>query len=98
MILLRDFAMLPEAISEKLDILISKIESLIETQKHSIIAKSEWLDKEETMRILKCSDRSLQTLRDDGILFFSNPLGGTKYFYRRKDVMALFEKNFNGKI
>ena len=90
--------MQPDDISQKLDVLITKVETLIETQKPEFMTKSEWLDKEETIRILKCSERSLQTLRDDGSLFFSKPLGGTKYFYRRKDVMALFEKNFNGKI
>jgi hypothetical protein len=96
--MLKHLAMEHEEISQKLDVLITKIETLIETQKHSYIDKSEWLDKEETMRILKCSERTLQTLRDSGILSYSRPFGGTKIFYRRRDVMALFEKNFTGTI
>ena len=90
--------MQPEEISQKLDVLITKVETLIQTQKHDFKTNSEWIDKEETMRILKCSERTLQTLRDSGILSYSRPFGGTKIFYRRKDVMALFEKNFNGTI
>jgi hypothetical protein len=90
--------MQPEEISQKLDVLITKVETLIKTQKPEFRANGEWIDKEETMRILKCSERTLQTLRDNEVLSFSRPLGGTKIFYRRKDVMALFEKNFNGAI
>ena len=91
-------AMQPEELSQKLDVLITKVETLIETKKHDFRTNSEWIDKEETMRILKCSERTLQSLRDNGLLFYSRPFGGTKIFYRRKDVMALFEKNFNGTI
>jgi hypothetical protein len=96
--LLIHIAMQPEGISQKLDALLIKVDTLIETQKNDFKTNSEWIDKEETMRILKCSERTLQSLRDSGILSFSRPFGGTKIFYRRKDVMALFVKNFNGTI
>lgn len=90
--------MLPEVISQKLDALLMKVDTLIETQKNDFKTNSEWIDKQETIIILKCSERTLQTLRDSGILSYSSPLGGTKIFYSRKDVMALFEKNFTGTI
>jgi len=48
------------------------------------------------MAILKCSERTLQTLRDKELLKHTNPMGGSKFFYLRKDVEDLFEKNFNG--
>jgi hypothetical protein len=90
--------MYTDIILQKLDELNRKVSSLIDSTKKERYALNEWLDKEETMRILKCSERTLQSLRDRGILAYSRPLGGTKMFYRRKDVMALFEKNFNGSI
>jgi hypothetical protein len=91
-------AMESEELSHKLDVLITKFDTLIETQKRDSKTESEWIDKQETVEILKCSERTLQSLRDSGILSYSRPLGGTKIFYRRKDVMALFEKNFTGTI
>jgi hypothetical protein len=44
------------------------------------------------------SERTLQTLRDNGTLGYSKPTGGSKYFYRRSDVMALFEESFTARI
>jgi hypothetical protein len=88
----------PEIILQKLDILTTKINNLIEAYKLDFRGKSIWIDKEETMRILECSDRTLQTLRDKHLVSFTNPLGGSKFFYLRKDIDSLFEKNFKGKI
>ena len=88
----------PEIILQKLDTLTTKINTLIEAYKLDFRGKSKWIDKKETMRILKCSERTLQTLRDKHLLSFTNPLGGSKFFYLRKDVDSLFEKNFKGKI
>jgi hypothetical protein len=66
---------------QKLDELTKKVDSLLETLKSIARNSSEWLDKQETMEILKCSERTLQTLRDNDFPY-SNPLGGRKYFYR----------------
>jgi hypothetical protein len=82
---------------QKLDEIIMKVSTLLESRTQKLDA-FEWLDKQETMEILKCSERTLQTLRDNGSLSYSRPFGGTKIFYQRKDVIGLFEKNFNGKI
>ena len=75
-----------------------KIDTLLAVNKHLNDHQSKWIDKEETMRILKCSERTLQTLRDKGLLRYTRPLGGSKFFYLRKDVEALFEKNFTGEL
>jgi len=85
-------------IIQKIDELNRKVDNLIAVNKHSLNPPSKWIDKEETMRILKCSERTLQTLRDKGLLRYTRPLGGSKFFYLRKDVEDLFEKNFNGEI
>jgi hypothetical protein len=90
--------MYDEMVLKKLDELNEKMNTLLETQKSNVKLPSEWVDKEELLTILKCSDRALQTLRDNKSLHFTNPLGGSKFFYKRKDVDALFTKNFNGGI
>jgi hypothetical protein len=83
---------------QKTEELLEKIDSLLKVLKRTSQMDREWIDKEEALHILECSERTLQTLRDNGSLSYSKPTGGSKFFYRRKDVMALFEKNFNGKI
>jgi len=85
-------------IIQKIDELNRKVDNLIAVNKHSLNPLSKWIDKEETMRILKCSERTLQTLRDKDLLKYTRPLGGSKFFYLREDVEALFENNFNGEI
>ena len=85
-----------DIIIQKIEELSRKVDTLVDTEKRQTNSNNEWIDKQETMEILKCSERTLQTLRDKKLLKFANPLGGSKFFYRRKDVEALFEKNFNG--
>jgi hypothetical protein len=87
-------------LKEEMDELNRRIENILAVIKRSLNPPSKWIDKEEILRILKCSERSLQTLRENEILKFTRPLGpeGSKFFYLRKDVEDLFEKNFNGKI
>jgi hypothetical protein len=85
-------------IIQKIDELNRKVDNLIDVNKHSLNPLSKWIDKEETMRILKCSERTLQTLRVKGFLRYTRPMGGSKFFYLQEDVEALFEKNFNGEI
>jgi hypothetical protein len=86
-----------DAILQKLDEINMKVNTLLKSRSKNWDPQ-EWIDKQETMEILKCSERTLQTLRDNGSLSYSRPFGGTKIFYQRKDVIGLFEKNFNGKI
>ena len=87
-----------DIVIQKIDELNRKVDTLIAVNKHRMDPQSKWIDKEETMRILKCSERTLQTLRDKGLLRYSRPLRGSKFFYLCKDVEALFERNFNGEI
>jgi hypothetical protein len=86
-----------DAILQKLDEINMKVNTLLKSRSKNWDPQ-EWIDKQETMEILKCSERTLQTLRDDNLLGRSNPFGGTKFFYKREEVIALFEKNFKGKI
>jgi hypothetical protein len=89
--------MIDDNFLRKLEELAKKVDTLMEALENNPKYQSEWIGKERTMRILECSERTLQYLRDNGKLHFTNPLGGSKYFYCRKEVMSLFENNFNGK-
>jgi 5-bromo-4-chloroindolyl phosphate hydrolysis protein len=83
-----------EFFKQKMEELTRKIEALREALKNNKGLDSEWVDAQEAMEILKCSPRTLQTLRSEGKLGYSKPLGGSKFFYRLKEVLDLFEKNF----
>ena len=85
-------------INEEFNEFKEKLEKLIKELSQQAHPGRVWLTKDEVMKMLDCSERTLQTLRDNGSLPYSNPMGGSKFFYRRKDVEQLFEKNFNGKI
>jgi len=89
--------MYEELLLQRLGELNEKVDTLLETQKSNARDLSVWVDKEEIMEMLKCSERTLQTLRDNGSLSFAKPTGGSKFFYKRKDVETLFTKNFIGK-
>jgi hypothetical protein len=90
--------MIDDTVLHKLEELTKKVNTLLDTFQNNPKFQSTWIDKEEAMRILKCSERTLQYLRDSGKLHFTNPLGGSKFFYLRKEVMDLFEANFNGDL
>lgn len=77
--------------------LIKKVDILIEAQNGGQGKESEWVTKEGAMKMLNCSERTLQTLRDNKSMPFSNPTGGSKFLYRRRDVEKLLESAYNGK-
>jgi hypothetical protein len=90
--------MIDDPVLHKLEELTKKVNSISEALENNPKFQSEWINKERSMRILECSERSLQSLRDEGRLHFTKPLGGSKFFYLRKEVMDLFEANFNGDL
>ena len=81
----------------RLDELNEKLNDLLKTQKSNARNLDDWVDKEETMEILKCSERTLQTLRDNELLPFSPPFRGKKYFYKRSDILKLLESGYTGR-
>jgi hypothetical protein len=89
--------MFSEIINQNLEQLIRKIDMLIAAQKRTPGEESEWVTKEEAMRMLCCSERTLQTLRDNSSLPYSKPFGGSKIFYRRRDIIKLLESGYTGK-
>ena len=53
---------------------------------------AQWLDTSDVMRALNISQRTLQTLRSNGTLPYSQ-IGG-KLYYRRADIETLLDRNY----
>ena len=53
---------------------------------------AQWLDNSDVMRALNISQRTLQTLRTNGTLPYSQ-IGG-KLYYKRADIEALLDRNY----
>jgi hypothetical protein len=71
-----------EKISDKID----KI-SIPETK-----AQKKWVDNIEAKQILKKSTRTMQALRDEGVLSFSK--SGRKIYYKLEDIESYLQKNY----
>lgn len=69
---------------------LDKVENLvIEIKK---LQETEWLLKRQVLQILKISPRTLQTLRDKGILPYSQIEG--KIYYKASDIENLLNQNY----
>lgn len=55
--------------------------------------KQAWIDGQDVMLALKISKRTLQTLRDTGILPYSRING--KFYYKVADLEKLLESNYS---
>lgn len=51
----------------------------------------DWIDSHDVMRLLHISQRTLQTLRSNGMIKFSKL--GKKIYYRRKDIQNILAQN-----
>ena len=56
--------------------------------------KETWIDGQAVLQTLGIGKRSLQTLRDNGILPYSRING--KFYYKVSDIVKLLEKNYSG--
>ena len=74
-----------EEIAAKLDRFVQRVESLC--REHGGKETSEWMDNHEVCRRLRISPRTLQTLRDNGTLAYSQI--GHKIFYKPEDVLRI---------
>lgn len=63
----------------------SKVEQFRET----------WIDGQDVMQALHISKRTLQSLRDSGVLPYSRING--KFYYKVEDIESLLENNYSGK-
>ena len=52
-----------------------------------------WLNKKEACRILRVSERTLQTYRNNGIIPYSRIQG--KIYYKLEDIKAFFDNHYH---
>ena len=56
--------------------------------------KESWIDGQDVLMALNISQRTLQSLRDNGTLRFSRING--KFYYKISDLEVLLENNYSG--
>lgn len=56
--------------------------------------KESWIDGQDVMQSLHISKRTLQSLRDSGVLPYSRING--KFYYKVEDIETLLENNYSG--
>ena len=74
-----------EALMVDVSSLTEKVNRLCGREKDRRMAK--WMDNEEVCQLLRLSPRTLQTMRDKGLIACSQI--GKKFYYRREDVANL---------
>lgn len=70
-----------------------KAQLLVLKQTRTEAFKQAWIDGQDVMLALKISKRTLQTLRDTGILPYSRING--KFYYNVADLEKLLESNYS---
>lgn len=77
---------------KRIDHLTEKIEALEKAIKGNK-EKSDWLDPQEALELLKVSPRTLQNLRDQGKIGFTR-LGRKLIYYSRASVERILKENY----
>ena len=74
--------------------LMERLSEFLERQQESASRAplAEWRDNSDGMRALNIAQRTLQTLRSNGMLPYSQ-IGG-KLYYRRADIETLLDSNY----
>ena len=75
-----------EAMVAKFDRFVHRMEAIC--QRHGEKRISEWMDNQDVCRMLNISPRTLQTLRDNGTLAYSQI--NHKTYYRPEDVQRQY--------
>ena len=74
-----------EAMVAKFDRFVSRMDAIC--QRRGEKKMGEWMDNQDVCRMLNISPRTLQTLRDNGTLAYSQI--GHKIFYKPEDVQRI---------
>ena len=74
-----------EAMVAKFDRFVSRMDTIC--QRHGEKTMGEWMDNQDVCRMLNISARTLQTLRDNGTLAYSQI--NHKTYYRPDDVQRI---------
>lgn len=78
---------------KSIDRLTEKIEALEKAIKGKKEKKSDWLDSQEVLQLLKISPRTLQNLRDQRRIGYSR-IGKKLIYYSRESVDRILKKNY----
>ena len=81
-----------DALMTDVSSLTEKVNRLCGREKDRRMAK--WMDNEEVCRLLRLTPRTLQTMRDKGLIACSQI--GKKFYYRREDVASLVADSREG--
>jgi hypothetical protein len=73
-----------------------KAQLLVFKQTRTEKFKQEWIDGQDVMLSLNISKRTLQSLRDTGILPYSRING--KFYYKIADLEKLLESNYSSNL
>lgn len=79
-------------LSEDLKLLKAYVQTLRKSKAE--LFKDTWIDGQEVMQALHISKRTLQSLRDGGVLPHSRING--KFYYKVEDIESLLESNYSG--
>ena len=74
-----------EAMVAKFDRFVCRMDAIC--HRHGEKKMSEWMDNQDVCRMLNISPRTLQTLRDNGTLAYTQI--SHKTYYKPEDVMAI---------
>ena len=74
-----------EELVAKFDRFVSRMDAIC--QRHGEKTIDEWMDNQDVCRMLNISPRTLQTLRDNGTLAYTQI--SHKTYYKPEDVMAI---------
>ncbi|MCP4650319.1 MAG: helix-turn-helix domain-containing protein [PVC group bacterium] len=74
---------------------IKTIKSYLEVFKKTRLEKfnEAWIDGQDVMQVLHISKRTLQSLRDSGVLPYSRLNG--KFYYKLSDIENILESNYS---
>ena len=79
-------------LSEDVQLVKAYVQTLRKSQAE--LFRESWIDGQDVMQTLHISKRTLQSLRDSGVLPYSRING--KFYYKVEDIEALLESNYSG--
>lgn len=79
-------------LSEDVQLVKAYVQTLKKSQAE--LFRESWIDGQDVMQTLHISKRTLQSLRDSGVLPHSRING--KFYYKVEDIEALLENNYSG--
>jgi hypothetical protein len=88
------FVILEEDEATKIHSEIKEIKEIVSQKFQNYPLPERWLNVVETCEILSVSKRSLQQLRDNGKISFSQI--NAKIYFKASDIQKYLEDNYNG--